>query len=285
MGSPRNANRYPSKYINKVTSYVLTEYVGKSVPKLSEFCVRVAQEIPGIKFAPIGDRKVVGSFTGDPYVSMELEVDEFYQKYSIYSRNIKNNKHRCDKLEFYSAQAGDLNAAVKMVNKNFRRMLPEEAATMEHGRVSNSAAKYVQDMMTEQSNALSNMYRSPAFIPYMRALVQNDTPSEAITKDVVAQAGALIQATDNLLEIKGLHSRWLYIQVSSGDVNTYSVVPYDKNTTSVSAARMVVYGEDNLGSQCPGALEKIAMLAMTDLETFVSGVGMRTHENVFWVTQ
>jgi hypothetical protein len=272
-------------------------------PKLIEFCKSVSKEVPGIRFASTHEHTSIryevhadgksdckytyavsavgGYFDGDPYLSVTLAVHD--GDYVIGSRAIRNNKFKCDTSDFYTANAKTLPSAIKAFKKHFRRISPEEIATLEYETVTTESMVYARDLMQQQNIALRALYEHSAFLQYMRSMARGDVPSEHSTQCIVAQAERYVQAVDAVLEVRDARHNMLYVQIGTVGGTTYSVVPYDKHTTPVTAARVVIGSEDKLEETFPGALGRVAVLAMTDATTFVSGVGMRTHENCFWV--
>ena len=282
-------------------------------PRMIDFCKAVRKEVPSIKFVPIwmntgitidaktddsidgllsetetyrklvyGVSAVVGYFDDDPYASVKLIMGE--GTYIVSSRTIRNNKYKNISQDFYTAHATTLPAAMKAFKKYFKRTTPEEVAGWEYGSVVAESASHVRTMREAASTELNNLCQHASFTQYMRSLARGDTPPEHVTEAVTVQAGQYIQAVDAALEAQN-NPRMLYIQISTVGGTTYSVVPYDSTTTAVTARRAVAGSDDRLEEMFPGALGRIAVLAMTEPAMFVSGVGMRLNENCFWVMQ
>lgn len=316
-----DARSEAKKYVDR-SQKILAEAVGPvpvyegyvTDPRMIDFCKAVRKEVPSIKFVPIwmntgitievkavervdvllsetetyrklvyGVSAVVGYFDDDPYASVKLIVGDG-GTCIVSSRTIRNNKYKNISQDFYTAHATTLPAAMKAFKKHFKRTTPEEVAGWEYGSVVAESASHVRTMREAASTELNNLCQHASFVQYMRSLARRDTPPEHVTEAVTVQAGQYIQAVDAALEAQN-NPRMLYIQISTVGGTTYSVVPYDSTTTAVAARRAVAGSDDRLEEMFPGALGRIAVLAMTETGMFVSGVGMRLNENCFWVMQ
>lgn len=314
-----DARSEAKKYMDR-SQKILAEAIGPvpvyegyvTDPRMIDFCKAVRKEVPSIKFVPIlmntgitidvkadsgefalvsetrtklvyGVSAVVGYFDDDPYASVKLVVGDGGTRI-VSSRTIRNNKYKNISQDFYTAHATTLPAAMKAFKKHFKRTTPEEVAGWEYGSVVAESASHVRTMREAAFTELKNLYEHASFVQYMRSLARRDTPPEYVTEAVTVQAGQYIQAVDAALEAQN-NPRMLYIQISTVGGTTYSVVPYDSTTTAVTARRAVAGSDDRLEEMFPGALGRIAVLAMTETTMFVSGVGMRLNENCFWVMQ
>lgn len=287
---------------------MLGEFIAS--PKLIEFCAAVEKEAPGIKFIPyssdwtyinisVADGEGMptadlsvravshahGYFDGDPYVSVRVGIDTTDDKYVISSRTIRNNRYKNNTREFYHAYANTLPSAIKAFRKSFRRVTPQEVASIEHHLVAAGSTSYRRELEMARHEAGTQVWNHPAFVPFLRALVQGNTPPEAVIKPILQQAEKYVSAFDVTVEASNVANNLLYVQINPAETATYSVVPYDHSTTKISAQCYVTRSEEELEDKFPGALGRVAVLAMTDKNMFVHGVGMRTHDNCFWVVR
>lgn len=219
-----------------------------------------------------------------------LESGNGEARYAVFSPNIANRKYEYgDKI--YMSSTLNLDKAVRNASKYLRPLTTHQVISQAQpdfaGAVSNAKDVALREMrkVVADTKFLTGLTTSSPFLAELDRMLQSDY--EFTDKQLKAQISESLNAIKEYEEISKLHnSEHTFIEViqSQGE-NVYrgfkdTVMNYSLFHFDSSAENRVTYSQGELPENLHGA---ISVLSMVSACQYVSGVGYRAAENMFYI--
>lgn len=230
-------------------------------------------------------------FPGDEYCMMRLGYADYSvrtgstNKYSVFSRHIRNEKFKEDRDHYYMVMTDSLDRAVKNALKYMRPYGTPEIAGMSLKNFQGQLTRPMWEAANATESALEGLRKHKSFLSEMKALINsayqfNDPSFGNTVKDVLMK----IEARDAKVNVKH-HGYYVYVREQMGEQVFDVISLYDLKNIGRRALDEPhqVCNAQQLEELDPELPSKLAALSMLDNDKFVEGLGYKVSATTYWV--
>lgn len=232
-------------------------------------------------------------FPGDEMATMRIgyadyKIEGSNYKYGVYSRNIRNEKYRDDREQYYMAMADTLERGVKNIKKHLRRYSTETLARMELRDFREQLGTAGWSTTSSYTSARSDVLENDAFIKEFELLVNSGYKFSNLTFDTAVRKMLVTYAAREEAKHQQYHGCYVHVKQFAGEQVFDVLFMHDiqrlragddlSGTTPYAALKA-----DALGTVFEDLPSKLAALSMLDNGAFVDGLGKKISPTSYWV--
>lgn len=202
--------------------------------------------------------------------------------YMVKSRNIENAKYDEYREQNSMYMSKDIDKIVTLAKKHLRPYAPYEIIKRASGKVADNLNTIVYKSRNDARNSAGKLINDNVVTELKHLLDTGYNFLDSSVRDVVVDAVTKYELHKSLKD-KKVAGKYVIVSNQLG-VQMFDVFPYDDATYSPSDDWRGENGMRYRAEEVPDdIMGKVAVLAMTQAEDYIEGVGNRIGETTFWL--